>query len=305
MTIITVIILAGMAVGFYQRNNNGFLRAADKGATASVYCLLFVLGAGLGADKTLLARLPVLGSKALGITVCVSLGSVLCLRFAEKTLAVRPPRDEAPKPAVHMPSPLWGTLRILFFFMTGAILGAMGWLPAWVYSGNFALYALWGMVLAVGIGLGGEIKAFRIVRDMHIKILIVPGLVIVGTVLGAVFASLVLPDVSLRDALAVGAGFGYYSLSSVLIEQAGNSALATIALLSNILRELMGIFTAPLFVRVFGPLAPVAVAGSTAMDTCLPAIARFSGERCAILAVFSGMVLSLLVPFFVGLIMRW
>ena len=39
------------------------------------------------------------------------------------------------------------------------------------------------------------------------------------------------------------------------------------------------------------------------MDTCLPVIAQVSGERCAVLALFSGMSLTLLVPVIVPLLM--
>ena len=42
-------------------------------------------------------------------------------------------------------------------------------------------------------------------------------------------ASLLLPDFSVHEALCVGAGFGYYSLSSILIENSGNSSLASVA----------------------------------------------------------------------------
>ena len=47
----------------------------------------------------------------------------------------------------------------------------------------------------------------------------------------------------------------------------------------------------------------VMAGGAAAMDTCLPVIARYSGERCAILAVFSGMCLTLLVPLIVPALM--
>ena len=56
-------------------------------------------------------------------------------------------------------------------------------------------------------------------------------------------------------------------------------------------------------VRTAGRLAPVMAGGAAAMDTCLPVIARYSGERCAILAVFSGMCLTLLVPLIVPALM--
>ena len=58
-------------------------------------------------------------------------------------------------------------------------------------------------------------------------------------------------------------------------------------------------------VRFTGKLGPVLAGGAAAMDTCLPVVAHVSGERCAILAVFSGMCLTLLVPFLLPVIMMF
>jgi uncharacterized membrane protein YbjE (DUF340 family) len=41
------------------------------------------------------------------------------------------------------------------------------------------------------------------------------------------------------------------------------------------------------------------------MDTTLPVISRFSGKEYAIIAVFSGIVLTILVPFMVTFILTF
>ena len=66
------------------------------------------------------------------------------------------------------------------------------------------------------------------------------------------------------DCLAVGSGFAYYSLSSILITELKEASLGvqmatelgTIALIANIIREIMALLGAPLFVKYFGRLAP-------------------------------------------------
>jgi uncharacterized membrane protein YbjE (DUF340 family) len=140
---------------------------------------------------------------------------------------------------------------------------------------------------------------------MHIKVLLVPVFIMLGTFAGALATAPFIPGHSIRDVLAVGAGFGYYSLSSIMISQMGDTVLGSIALLSNIIRELITLLAAPLFVRYFGKLGPLASGGATAMDTTLPIITRFSGERYGIIAVFSGMFLTVAVPFMVSAIMSW
>jgi uncharacterized membrane protein YbjE (DUF340 family) len=198
-----------------------------------------------------------------------------------------------------------GSLRILFFFFVGVMLARCSLLPLWLCNTGFAVYALYLLVFMVGISLGADCQAFRIVRDMRMKILAVPLLIVVGTFAGSALAGLALQDMGLRDALCVGMGFGYYSLSSILIESAGNSALASVALLSNIMREIMALLCAPLLARYCGGLASVGAAGATAMDTTLPVIARFSGEQVAVIAAFSGMVLTLLAPVLITIALQW
>ncbi len=128
-------------------------------------------------------------------------------------------------------------------------------------------------------------------------------MIIVGTFLGGVAAWTML-DMSFRDVMAVAAGFGYYSLSSMLINQLADVSLGSMALISNMVRELVTLLFAPLFARVFGGLGPLSAAGA-ASDTCLPAIIRTSGERNTILGIFSGMVLTIAVPIFVTSIFAW
>ena len=67
--------------------------------------------------------------------------------------------------------------------------------------------------------------------------------------------------------------------------------------------QALALLLPPLLVRLTGRLGPVLAGGAAAMDTCLPVIAQVSGERCAVLAVFSGMCLTLFVPIIVPLLM--
>ena len=57
------------------------------------------------------------------------------------------------------------------------------------------------------------------VKSLRPKMLLVPMATIVGTLLFSAFASLLLNQWSVFDCMAVGSGFAYYSLSSILITQ--------------------------------------------------------------------------------------
>ena len=186
------------------------------------------------------------------------------------------------------------SIIVLFFFSFGVLGGRLDLLPAdWLglvhEASNLAVYA---MLAAVGMSLGFDSRAWRILRDLK-------GWVVLGGV-----AAWTMLDMSFRDVMAVAAGFGYYSLSSMLINQLADVSLGSMALISNMVRELVTLLFAPLFARVFGGLGPLSAAGA-ASDTCLPAIIRTSGERNTILGIFSGMVLTIAVPIFVTSIFAW
>ena len=197
------------------------------------------------------------------------------------------------------------SLIVLLFFGAGVLAGVMGDFPSAFVgivheASNYAVYA---MLAAVGMTLGFDVRAWRILRDLKGWVALVPLMIAVGTFLGGTAAWAVL-DMSFRDVMAVSAGFGYYSPSSMLINQLADVSLGSMALIANMVRELVTLLFAPVIARVFGGLGPLSAAGA-ASDTCLPAIIRTSGERNTILGIFSGMVLTVAVPFFVTGIFAW
>ncbi len=195
------------------------------------------------------------------------------------------------------------SIIILLFFVGGLIFGIYSFLPDFIMNNDLSMYALYALMFLVGIGIGSNKNTISLIKSFNFKIVLVPLSVIIGTFIGVILYSYIDSGISTRDSMAVGAGFGYYSLSSVLIAQAGNETLGVIALLSNISREIITLLFAPVFARYLGKLAPISSGGATAMDTTLPIITKFIGTEYAIISVFSGIVLTILVPFLIAIIM--
>jgi uncharacterized membrane protein YbjE (DUF340 family) len=169
-------------------------------------------------------------------------------------------------------------------------------------NSNLSGYALYLLMFLVGISVGGDRKTWKTLKEMNLKIVLVPLTVIVGSLLGAGIMALVLNKLTLKEGLAVGAGFGYYSLSSIIITKFYSETLGAVALMSNMIREILTLLLVPLIGKYFGKLAPIASGGATSMDTTLPIITQSSGKDYAIISVFSGVVLTILVPFLVTFI---
>ncbi len=190
-----------------------------------------------------------------------------------------------------------GSLIIVGFFIAGIICGLMGWIPE--LNGNVSFLTLCALLFCVGITVGNNTELLKSFRRLDPRLMLLPLMTIVGTLAATAVASIGLSGRSLSDCLAVGSGFGYYSLSSILITQYRGPDLGTEALLANIIREVCTLLGAPLMLKYFGPLAPISSGGATTMDTTLPIITRTSGQDFVILSLFHGFLVDFSVPFLV------
>ena len=191
------------------------------------------------------------------------------------------------------------SITIVSFFIAGVLLGRFIDIPAILTAEGPTLYALYALMFLVGISIGSDKKALQALKQQNLKIILVPLATIIGTLIGSALISFALSDRSITDCLAVGSGFGYYSLSSIFITQYKGAELGTIALVSNIMRELLALLAAPLLIRYFGKLAPISVGGATTADTTLPIITKFCGKEFVIISIIHGITVDLSVPFLV------
>ncbi len=192
-----------------------------------------------------------------------------------------------------------GSLIIVGFFLLGTLCGMFHLLPSDLSQSNISFYALCALMFSVGISIGNGPQTLRNFRSLNPRLVLLPVATILGTLSAAALVSLILPHRSASECMAIGSGMGYYSLSSIFITQYKGPELGTLALLSNILREIMTLLCAPLLVRWFGNLAPISAGGATTMDTTLPIITRSAGQQFVIVSIFHGFITDFSVPFLV------
>jgi uncharacterized membrane protein YbjE (DUF340 family) len=197
------------------------------------------------------------------------------------------------------------SLVILGFFCVGLTVGYLDWFPENWTRTDFSLYALYLLMLLVGISIGADARVLLALRSHGLKLALVPLVTIFGTFAGVGVVTILSGNLRVVEGMAVGAGFGYYSLSSVIISELYSDTLGVVALLSNIMREVMTLVFAPLMAASLGKLAPIAAAGATSMDTTLPIITASAGKEFAIVALFHGIVLTILVPILVTLVLSF
>lgn len=84
MLTILGLLAAGAPVGFILRRKKSVLKFSDKIVSLSVYLLLFLLGAGLGANEHLMAQLERMSFAAIVITAGAFTGSALAAALATR-----------------------------------------------------------------------------------------------------------------------------------------------------------------------------------------------------------------------------
>lgn len=192
-----------------------------------------------------------------------------------------------------------GSLVIVGFFVAGIVVGVLHLMPQFDWLSNVSYITLCALIFLVGFMIGNDVEIFQKFRSLNMLYMLLPLMTIVGTLAGCAITTTLLPHRSLSDCLAVGSGMGYYSLSSVLITQSKGAELGTIALLANIVREVITLLGAPLMVKLFGKLAPISVGGATTMDTTLPILTNACGKDFVIVSIFHGFIVDFSVPFLV------
>lgn len=192
-------------------------------------------------------------------------------------------------------------LLALLFLALGVLWGMFG--PAGtpvellVNHTDLVLYLL---MLLVGVSVGMHRGLIARLRQYHIKVLVIPFGVVVGSVLGGLCAGPLL-GMPLRQSAAVASGMGWYSLSGVMLTEMAGPALGSMAFLSNLMRELLSFFSIPWISRHLNYPACIAPAGATSEDTTLSMMVRYTDEETVVLSVFNGALCSALVPVLIRL----
>ncbi len=329
------ITFSGIALGYLLRRQ-GWVEWLYKGISYTIWLLLFFFGLQVGANEQVVANLDTLGLKALAISLSGVLGSCcfawIVYRFVfskgglpiasaegenAESVAQEQAQEQTEAPA-HVPAQdaphsrgkfaqFMGGFIVVAFFALGCVCGWLGFLPDALTDGFFSMYVLYLLMIQVGISIGSDKRLKEILAGIRPKLLLLPLGTIVGTLLFVSVVGVVLNGIEMADCMAVGAGFGYYSLSSVLITQIKEPAIGvvaaaqmgTIALMANIMREVMTLLFAPVICRVFGRLAPISAGGATSMDSTLPVIVSASGKEIAFISIFHGVLVDFSVPFLV------
>ncbi len=159
------------------------------------------------------------------------------------------------------------------------------------------------LLFLIGFDIGNNRESLKtLLKADRYALIIPPTGTIIGTIFGGYLVSLV-TELSANEGMAIASGFGWHSLSAVLLAEMKGSDIGAIAFLSNVFRESLTMLSIPFLVKIVGPYAAIAPpGGATTMDVTLPPIIeKYCGKRAAIVGFINGVILSTLVPIIIPL----
>jgi uncharacterized membrane protein YbjE (DUF340 family) len=196
------------------------------------------------------------------------------------------------------------TLIILTSLIAGVISGYILLTPDLaLFFDELSGWALVFLLFCIGVDIGRQRKILSEFKILGFKVLLIPFAIIAGSILATAVVGLLI-GMPLKEATAAGAGFGWYSLSGVLVTQIYSAEAGTLAFLTNVMREIIAVITIPLLARYVGKYEAIAPGGATTMDVTLPLISKSAGSDVTLTAFINGVILTALVPVLVTVLLR-
>lgn len=265
--------------------------------TLGVFFLLLTMGVRIGSDRGTLMQLGSYGLQAFFFALAAIIFSLAFVSLGERLVVQGNVLNRESEIQVTVgANPYRMTGLILAALIVGILLGLMIFpQAAQRYLTSLTNTALYFTLFSVGVDLGLNREVWRQILRLGWHVLLAP----LGVAVGSILAGMMVGRFfgwNWTEGGAVGAGFGWYSLSGVLITQLHGVALGTIAFLANVFREVLSILIVPALARRVGVLSLVAPGGATTMDTTLPLIASAGPPGAAIVGLVNGVALSALVP---------
>ena len=301
--LLVIFLLAGFALGFFQENNRLLSRLARWVVHFGLLVLIAAMGARIGADPEVIADLGRIGLQSFGLAIGGITGSVVCLYIFSYYVEILSEQSDHHEHGVYETSGDEGGLRLTAIILLVVTAGCLaGWLilpeTALPLLTSLTAYSLMVLFVGVGVDIGQKRGIFRQIRELGWRIIAIPLLVAIGSIIGTVIAGTLL-GLLRNESAALGAGFGWYSLSAVLLTDLHSVELGSMAFLTNIMREMLALVIIPLIAPLLGSITAIAPGGATTMDVTLPLLKKVGGEEVVLPAFINGVVLTALVPLLV------
>lgn len=273
-----------------------WLNIINKSLMICLYLILFVMGITLGQLDNLIYQLPKIGINALTFSIIIQSCNVVALAIFDKSVPTTFTQDSQ-QPLPDRFKLLFDSFKLCFVTILGGLCGYF-LKENLTLSHHFSSYLLFILIFLVGIQLRNSGIPLKEVF-LNKRGIITAVIFILSALVGGIIAAYWL-GIPLEISLAISSGFGWYSLSSVLINDTWGAIYGSTAFFNDLLREIVCLFSIPFFIQRF-PSTAVGLSGATAIDCSLPIIQRAGGTQIIPLAFSFGVIINLAVPLLLAL----
>lgn len=292
LLIILIPLFAGYLIPLRQLS---VLKLINRLLSWIVYAILFLMGISLAFLDNLSSNLlAILHYSAVSIVVIMAFNAAGLL-LLERAMPWRHPHRQEKLPsrlAMALES-----LKLCGVVGAGFLLGLSGldWLRHATAASEYTLIFL---LFLIGIQLRSSGMSVRQILLNRRGTVI--ALVVVATSLLAGVVNAFLLNLPLKTGLAMASGYGWYSLSGILMTEAYGPVIGSATFFNDLARELLAIMLIPTLASRSRCTA-LGLCGATSMDFTLPVLQRSGGVDMVPAAIVHGFLLSLLVPLLMAL----
>lgn len=294
-----LIVLLPLILGYLVRiRSTDQQQLINRGVSVSVYLILLFMGISLAGLENLASQLSRLGGYALLLFSITTAFNLAALWWLSRRVALQTGNSPVVKNApTSKLAAIQGSLLLLAAVACGVITGLL--LGSWLGEALFttadllAEWALYALLVMIGCQLRNSGMPLKQILLNRLGLAIAITLAVSSLLAGLVAAPLL--SLSWNEGLALASGFGWYSLSAILIGDQLGPLLGGVAFFNDLARELLAFVLIPLVIHRHTALA-IGYGGATSMDFTLPVIQQHGGVACVPIAVVSGFILSLLSP---------
>lgn len=292
LLIILLPLIAGYLVPLRSKS---LIQVINRLLSWMVYVILFFMGISLAFLENLSSNLMLILQYTLVFFLCIFCANALLLYLLERRRPWQNTHRQEKLPSrLHM---ALESLKLCGVVLGGFIVGLTQW-PWLQFASKGGEYALILLLLLVGIQLRNSGMTLRQIV-LNRRGMLVAIVVAVSSLVGGALAALLL-GLPLKTGLAMASGFGWYSLSGILITDAYGPVMGSAAFFNDLARELVAIMLIPTLVRRSRSSA-LGLCGATSMDFTLPILQRSGGVEMVPPAIVHGFLLSLLAPILIAL----
>lgn len=286
-------VLLPLLIGFaIPLKNKMLIKLVDHLLIALIYIILFIMGLNLSAIPDLGTQLQAIFGKTLVFIVAILGLNMVALIFLDKQLPFPLKKSSLKQESTW--HALLGSSKLVGSIILGLVVGlfAHEYLTVPEHLTETALVFL---LACVGLQLrAGGIKLKAVLLNRYG--LILSFFFIISSFLGGIIAAIIL-KMPITQGLAISSGFGWYSLSTIILQDAHGPIIGSIAFFNDLFREFFAFMVIPLLMAKY-PLSAVGSGGATSLDFTLPVIQRTGGAQVVPIAISFGFITNILAPIF-------